>query len=217
MHKLYNWGFLQSLRLWLRVVSYNSDDSEMGKLAYPIVEIAIGALNFMPGVKFAPFRLHVITCLNEFSLKSGIYIPTLPYLLEMISQIDFNKRRDPKTMKAIEFPITIKVQKSVLKMDRYYKDLFGKIIETFYEALANVAGCLALPEITLQTKIALKKEMRGLRNKEQKEAIKKLLAHLEETIEIIQKERERVDFKEFEQLENGASLPKSNNNFRSTL
>mmetsp|Transcript_65297 Transcript_65297/g.75937 ORF Transcript_65297/g.75937 Transcript_65297/m.75937 type:complete len:213 (-) Transcript_65297:112-750(-) len=180
----------------------------MGKLAYPIVEIAIGALNFMPGIKFAPFRLHVISCLNEFSFKSGIYIPTLPYLLDLLSQTDFNKKRDPKTTKATEFAITIKVQKSTLKLDRYYKDIFNKIIESLYEALANVAGCLALPEITLQSRIMLKKIMRGMRHKEPKDALKRVLAMLDETIAIIEKEREKFDFKGIENLEKGAHLPR---------
>ncbi len=75
----------------------------MRKLAYPIGEIAIGALNFMPGIKFAPFGLHVIPYLNEFSLKSGIYILTLPYLIEMLSQVDFNKKKGPKSCKINRF------------------------------------------------------------------------------------------------------------------
>ena len=192
--KLYNWQFLNCIRLWFAAVGAYSAPEDLGKLAHPLIEITHGILKFYPNVRYAPLRIHLIEYLNEFSYKSGIYIPVVEYLFEMLKEINFEKKRDKSLTKKFDFAINVKTQKEYLKAEEFYKELFDLIMNKLLEAFSNFALYLAYPESLIVTRLYLKKYMKKLRNKELREKLKKLLNTLDENEKTFITKRKEIEF-----------------------
>ena len=43
----------------------------------------MGTINLVATAKYYPLRFHVVTIMNQLSAGSGVYIPQLPFLLEV--------------------------------------------------------------------------------------------------------------------------------------
>ncbi len=116
----YNWQFLNCIRLWFAVVGAYPSKDDLGKLTHPLIEITNGILKFYPNVRYAPFRLHLIDYLNEFSYKSSFYITVVSYLLEIIQELNLVKKRNKSFTKKFDFVLNVKVQKEFLKAEQFY-------------------------------------------------------------------------------------------------
>lgn len=118
--KLYNWQFLNIIRLWFVVIGSYPDKDDLGRLAHPLIETTLGIFKFYPQAKYAPFRLHLIDFLNEFMHKTNIYIPVVSLALSLLQEISFSKKRDKKLARTFDFEINVKVQKEFLKSETFY-------------------------------------------------------------------------------------------------
>lgn len=79
----------------------------------------------MPTTRYYPLRFHCVRLLIKLTELTSVFVPVLPFLLEMFDMTDFNKRHKTATLKAqyINFDTSLKLTK--LQMDdRAYKVFF---------------------------------------------------------------------------------------------
>lgn len=80
---VYNWQFVNSLKLWGNLLSTIDKKSHLEPLVYPYVQICLGTITLIPTAQYYPLRFHITETLIEFSKSTSVYIPILPYLLEV--------------------------------------------------------------------------------------------------------------------------------------
>ncbi len=83
----------------------------------------------VPIARYYPLRFHCVRLLIKLTQLTPIFVPVLPFLLEMFDITDFNKRHKTASLKAqyINFDTSLKLTK--LQMDdRAYKVVFFQTI-----------------------------------------------------------------------------------------
>lgn len=80
---VYNWQFVNSLKLWGNLLSVTYPKSHLQHLIYPFVQVCLGTLKLVPTVQYYPLRFHITEILIEFSALTSVFIPILPFLLEV--------------------------------------------------------------------------------------------------------------------------------------
>lgn len=79
----------------------------------------------VPTARYYPLRFHCVRLLIKLTQLTPMFVPVLPFLLEMFDITDFNKRHKTASLKAqyINFDTSLKLTK--LQMDdRAYKVAF---------------------------------------------------------------------------------------------
>lgn len=81
--QVYNWQYVNSLRLWQNLLSETCNKPQLQPLIYPFVQVCIGTLKLVPTAQYFPLRLHLTQILIDLSKDTDIFIPVLPFLLEV--------------------------------------------------------------------------------------------------------------------------------------
>lgn len=80
---VYNWQFVNSLRLWGNLLTVAYDKQQLQPLVYPFVQVCLGTIKLVPTAQYYPLRFHLTQVLIEFSRDTGVFIPVLPFLVEV--------------------------------------------------------------------------------------------------------------------------------------
>ncbi|XP_067208098.1 nucleolar complex protein 2 isoform X2 [Linepithema humile] len=80
---VYHWQYINSLRFWVDFITKSKDKSMLRSLLYPLIQIIIGTIKLIPTVQHYPLRFHCIEMLLSISKETGVFIPILPFLLEL--------------------------------------------------------------------------------------------------------------------------------------
>lgn len=86
-----NWQFFSSLALWVEMLGASSKTA-LQPLLYPVVQVIVGAIKLSPTAQYYPLRFHCVRLLVSLSKNTGVFIPVLPFLLEVLNSYDFNKK-----------------------------------------------------------------------------------------------------------------------------
>lgn len=78
-----NWQFVNSLRLWGNLLAATADRQQLQPLIYPFVQVCLGTMKLVPTAQYFPLRFHVVQILMDLSKDTGVFIPVLPFLLEV--------------------------------------------------------------------------------------------------------------------------------------
>lgn len=89
MQQVYCWQYIHCLKLWVAVLSdaLSGDDDKdsalMRSLIYPLTEVIIGTVRFVPSpTRHLPLRLHCVRLLQQLAAAAETFIPTTSLLLE---------------------------------------------------------------------------------------------------------------------------------------
>ncbi|KAI0857026.1 Noc2p family-domain-containing protein [Xylaria cubensis] len=208
--RVYNWQYIHSLDFWSYVLSEHCNpirEAEAGKesqlrlLIYPLVQVTLGAMRLIPTATYFPLRFHMIRSLLRISRSTGAYIPLASVLLEVLNSAEM--RRSPKqaTLKALDFHVAYKAQKSYLRT-RVYQDGVGEqIVDLFAEYFVLWSTNIAFPEFALPVVIMLKrwlkqsrKKASGNNNGKLRSGLVLLVQKLEANAKFIEGKRAKVDF-----------------------
>ena len=121
-----------------------------------------GVYNLYPKVKYLPIRLHLLSLLNEISMKNGIYIPIIPQLLEILKLNIFTRKlKNYKgNQKPFEFLITIRLTKEQESDSSIITSLFSEIRDLWIKNLCLVSSHLYFNEFILN----LNSEIQTIKN-----------------------------------------------------
>lgn len=208
---IYNWQYVHSLDFWSCVLSEHCNtlkEAEAGKesqlrlLIYPLVQVTLGAMRLIPTATYFPLRFHMIRSLLRLSRSTGTYIPLASALLEVLNSAEMRKPPKAATLKALDFHVAYKAQKSYLRT-RVYQDGIGEqIVELFGEYFVLWAKSIAFPEFALPVVIMLKRWLKqagkkgsnGNANGKLRSALAVLVQKLETNSKFVEEKRAKVDF-----------------------
>jgi nucleolar complex protein 2 len=81
---VYNWQYVNSLRLWGDVLSITHNKAQLQPLLYPLVTIVTGVIRLIPSAQYYPVRFHCCKILVDLAKRTNTFIPVLPFMLEVL-------------------------------------------------------------------------------------------------------------------------------------
>ncbi|XP_022916692.1 nucleolar complex protein 2 [Onthophagus taurus] len=191
---VYNWQFINSLRLWGSLLSMIYEKPQMKPLIYPFVQVCLGTLKLVPTTQYYPLRFHVTQVLIDLSSKTRVFIPILPFIIEILSLYDFNKKHQKVSMKPLHFTCILRLSKSQLLENGFKDALIDAIYSQLLEYLANNSSSLAYPDLTLFVVVQLKQFLKTCNIASYCRKIKQILEKIEQNSKFIEKERKSIQF-----------------------
>lgn len=86
-----NWQFANCLILLTTLIISHDEDSPVKKLTHQVIQLNLGALNFLSSPRYYPFYCHIIENLVDLSKSTNLFIPVLPHIIGIIDKIQLYK------------------------------------------------------------------------------------------------------------------------------
>ncbi len=219
-HKtIYNWQYAHSLDFWSRVLSLHCNptkerevgaQSPLRSLIYPLVQVTLGATRLIPAAQFYPFRFYLTRSLIRLSQHTGVYIPLLSTITEILNSTAFTKRPKLDQLNAFDFDHNIKANSAYLGTKRYQEGISEQIIDLAGEIFVIHAKSVAFPELAIPAIIAFKRHTKLNKvNVKFNKQLQNLIQKLEQNSKFVTEKRSSVSF--------GPSNKKAVANFLSDL
>lgn len=94
-------------------------------------------------------RFHCVNALITLSNATDVFIPIIPFILEVFDITDFNKKHATISVKQLNFSFLLKLNKQQLQ-DKAFKDVLIDIIyDNLILYLQNQSYDIAFPELVL--------------------------------------------------------------------
>jgi nucleolar complex protein 2 len=162
---IYNWQFINSLKLWSRVIStyFNNKNSEINLLAYPLIQTILGVLRLNLVDTFFPLRIYLCNMLNEISHATNIYTPVSTYILEILESSLFKSKYKEKNVTSNEkdscpdINVNLKFKNEEFKNYGYVFYILDESIDSLCEFLSLNSYKYSFPEIAFPVMYQLKK------------------------------------------------------------
>nr|CAG4650005.1 EOG090X02MG [Sida crystallina] len=191
---VYNWQFVHCLNLWSALLSALPDSQLLKPLLYPLVQIAIGTINLVATGRFYPLRFHIVSMLNQLSSSTGVFIPVLPFMLDILQNHKFDKKVSKVSMKPLDLSCVLRVSQSQMA-ESGYRDA---IIELLYDRILETMQChshsAAFPEMSLPVILQLKSFIKKCPMANYTKKMKQLLDKIQENVAFVDKQRSHVTF-----------------------
>ncbi|KAJ2398986.1 Nucleolar Complex 2 protein [Coemansia sp. RSA 2559] len=203
---IYNWQFINSLNFWTEVLAtYCGDRAEeqpglcatLESLVYPLTQIILGVVRLVPTAKYFPLRIHCLNQLLRISSATGIYIPLLPMIIEVLESPEFLSRRPLKsTLKPLMIESHLKVPKEYEHTRVYLEVILENVFGLLADAFASQSVRIAFPEWSVPAILQLRrwrKRVGGSWARFSKQ-LQGLLEKIDQTSLLVQQKRSKVDF-----------------------
>nr|CAG4641530.1 EOG090X02MG [Eurycercus lamellatus] len=191
---VYNWQFIHCLNLWAALLGALPDSQLLKPLVYPLVQIAIGTINLVPTGRYYPLRFQVVSIMNQLSADTGVYIPLLPFLLEIMQNHKFEKKPAKASMKPLELSCVLRVSQSQLSESGYRDAIVDLLYDRMLESLQCQSHSVAFPETALPVILQLKKFIKNCPLANYTKKMKQLLEKVQETVQFVERQRASVHF-----------------------
>ncbi|XP_069119498.1 nucleolar complex protein 2 homolog [Argopecten irradians] len=186
---VYNWQFIHSLGLWVRLLSATHPNPVLEPLIYPLTQTLIGTIKLLPNSRFYPLRFHCCRLMTTLSQATGTFIPVLPFLLEIFEQIDFNKQHKNISVKPFNFACILKLSKSQL-LEKSFKDgVIDQLYELLLDQLHVHQSSVGFPELVLPAILQLKEFLKKCKVANYCKQIRQILDKVEENSKFITNRR----------------------------
>ncbi|XP_023247323.1 nucleolar complex protein 2 homolog isoform X2 [Copidosoma floridanum] len=191
---VYNWQYINSLWFWSELIALSKSESLLRNLLYPLVQITIGVVNLIPTMQYYPLRFHCVKMLINMSRETGVFIPSIPLVIELLDKYDFNKRHKAVAMKPLSLMCMLRVSKSQSRENVYKDALIENIYEITLENAAKDSSAIYFPDQYVFAVLELKGFLKKCKVANYCRKMKQLLEKIEENRKFIITERSKRTF-----------------------
>jgi len=191
---VYNWQFINSLRVWGLILSTYTKASELRPLIYPFCQLVTGTIRLMPTARFYPLRFTCVRFLNELSNRGDVFVPVAPYLLEVFHSAELNRKPSPSSRKPMDLRFVLAMPKSIQHSKVFHEAIVHDALELLLEHLSHHAYSIAFPELAFPAIVALKKFQKETPIQRFRKQVLSLVEKLQRNSEYISQKRQAVDF-----------------------
>ncbi|CAL1273600.1 unnamed protein product [Larinioides sclopetarius] len=190
---VYNWQYTHCILLWSHLLCRLVDHEPLKTLIYPLVQTTIGTINLIPTAKYIPLRFHLVKALMHISSTTGIFIPVLPFILDVLKIVDYNKKSN-FSVKPVEFSCALKVTKSQLLEAGFKDSCISEVCNLLVEYLKSYASSIGFPELALPAVLQMKAFIKQCKISKYNQQLKAVLVKIEENSLFLSERRRLVTF-----------------------
>lgn len=190
---VYNWQYIHCLMFWSHLVSRLHHHEAIKTLIYPLVQTISGTITLIPTAKYVPLRFHLIKSLIQISQETDNFIPTLPFILDVLTLIDYNKK-SAFSVRALNFECSLKVTKSQLLEAGFKERCISEVCNFLVDYLKIYAHSIGFPELALPAILQIKAFMKQCKISKYNQQLKVILGRIEENASHISEKRRNVAF-----------------------
>ncbi|XP_063358327.1 nucleolar complex protein 2 homolog [Cydia amplana] len=191
---VYNWQFVNSLHLWADLLGATTNKPQLQPLVYPLVMVITNTIKLVPTHQYYPVRFHCVEILIHLSKESNTFIPILPFLLEVLTSYDFNKKHKKVSMKPLDLSCVLRLAKSQLMENGFKDSVIERIYGLLLEYMANQSHSIAFPDLSLLAVIQIKQFLKTCSVSNYTKKLRQLLEKIEENSRFIERERSKISF-----------------------
>lgn len=191
IHLVYNWQFVNCLRLWTYMVCQPSLKEAFQPLVYPLVQVIDSTLTLIPTARYYPLRLHCVELYLQLIAATGVFIPVAPLLLDLIENDKF-LAKSTTTAKPPDVRFLTRIPKTYLASRPVQDAVISKAIALLADYFKLYERHVALPELAYPVARSLKAYAKKCRVSQWSAATKALATKLEKQIEAVIREREEI-------------------------
>lgn len=205
--QIYNWQYVNSLKLWgdvLSTVSMNvsttgapaktDNKSKLQALIYPLISIINGVIKLKSSAHYFPLRFHCVKILIDLSRATKVFIPILPYILEVLNSNSFKQQHKKLAMKPISFTTILRIQKGQLEGNSFRDEVVEQVYGLTLECLINECTSIAFPDLVVPHVMALNHFIKETKNANYIKKLKQLVDKIMEQSNYIDSRRNKINF-----------------------
>ncbi|CAG9807352.1 unnamed protein product [Chironomus riparius] len=199
--QVYNWQYINSLKLWADVLSYVPNTSsksdakpKMQALIYPLVSIINGVIKLKSSAQYFPLRFHCINILINITKATNIFVPVLPYIIEVLNSTTFNQQHKKLAMKPLSFLCILRIQKGHLDENAFRDETIQQVYGTTLEYLNYQCSSIAFPDLILPFIMSLNQFVKKTKSLKYAKELKVLADKITEHSNYIESERQKITF-----------------------
>jgi nucleolar complex protein 2 len=153
LSSVFNWQFLNSLRVWAAVVAQYPNKDELKDLVFPLVQVLMGVEKLAHSPRLIPFRLHTARLLNQLSASGCVFIPVSAILLDILVSPEIHKKPQPSTDLPSKFDSIIKLPEHLTAHQQ--DSVFNTTMELLHQTLDIYSYNPGFPEYSAAIKSSL--------------------------------------------------------------
>ncbi|KAH8392099.1 hypothetical protein KR215_000598 [Drosophila sulfurigaster] len=188
---VYNWQYINSLRLWADLLGASTNKPQLQPLVYPLVTITTGVIRLIPTAQYFPLRFHCLQSLISLAKETNTYIPILPLIVEVLRSNTFNRKHTSVSMKPLQFTCILRLNKAQLAENGFRDEVVEQVCGLLLEYLAHESATLAFSDLVVPVVVALKAYLKECRNANYTRKLKQLLDKIQESSRFIEQQRSK--------------------------
>ncbi|PRD24225.1 UNVERIFIED_CONTAM: Nucleolar complex protein 2-like protein [Trichonephila clavipes] len=190
---VYNWQYTHCILLWSHLLCRLVEHEPLKTLIYPLVQTTIGVINLIPTDKYIPLRFHLVKALMHISESTGIFIPVLPLILDILKIVNYNKN-SRFSIRPVDLSCALKVTK-VQQQEAGFKDsCIFELCSLVVDYLKCYSNSIGFPELALPVVMQFKSFMKQCKVSKYNQQLKTVLSKIEENSLFISEKRKLVSF-----------------------
>ena len=208
---VYNWQYINCLRVWTKVLSSplachpvsgaSPPAGTLRPLLYPFVQVCLGVMGLLPSSRYHPLRLIVASYLLTLSSACHLFIPVLPSLLSVFSAAELTRRPSAATSKAPDLRYLLRASKTTVASRGYQEALCTQALRLITRYCTAHSYALAYCELVLPAVRFLRRWVKHSKIQRLKKEIGAVITQLEFNAEWSRKRREASEWTPKDALE----------------